>query len=41
VRWSDIGGQHEVKRDLQKAVERPLKVSIDSQSQQVSRLTGL
>lgn len=40
VRWSDIGGQHEVKRDLQKAVERPLKVSIDSQSQQVSRLTG-
>ena len=26
VRWSDIGGQHEVKKRLQKAVERPLKV---------------
>ncbi|RAH52874.1 AAA-domain-containing protein [Aspergillus piperis CBS 112811] len=25
VRWSDIGGQHEIKRRLQKAVERPLK----------------
>ncbi|KAE8384649.1 P-loop containing nucleoside triphosphate hydrolase protein [Aspergillus alliaceus] len=24
VRWSDIGGQHEIKRRLQKAVERPL-----------------
>lgn len=26
VRWRDIGGQHEIKRRLQKAVERPLKV---------------
>lgn len=26
VRWSDIGGQHEIKRHLQKAVQRPLKV---------------
>lgn len=26
VRWSDIGGQHDIKRCLQKAVERPLKV---------------
>lgn len=26
VRWSDIGGQHEIKRRLQQAVERPLKV---------------
>ncbi|PLN81178.1 AAA-domain-containing protein [Aspergillus taichungensis] len=25
VRWSDIGGQHDVKRHLQKAVMRPLK----------------
>ncbi|PYI12114.1 AAA-domain-containing protein [Aspergillus sclerotiicarbonarius CBS 121057] len=25
VKWSDIGGQHETKRRLQKAVERPLK----------------
>ncbi|KAJ5770781.1 uncharacterized protein N7511_002832 [Penicillium nucicola] len=25
VRWSDIGGQHEIKRRLQQAVERPLK----------------
>ncbi|XHF99058.1 hypothetical protein AWENTII_002573 [Aspergillus wentii] len=25
VRWSDIGGQHSIKRHLQKAVERPLK----------------
>ncbi|EEH19639.1 hypothetical protein PABG_01898 [Paracoccidioides brasiliensis Pb03] len=25
VRWSDIGGQHKIKRRLQKAVERPLK----------------
>ncbi|KAL4915146.1 P-loop containing nucleoside triphosphate hydrolase protein [Aspergillus aurantiobrunneus] len=25
VRWSDIGGQHEIKERLQKAVERPLK----------------
>ncbi|KAJ5096257.1 hypothetical protein NUU61_005613 [Penicillium alfredii] len=25
VRWSDIGGQHEIKKRLQKAVERPLK----------------
>ncbi|OAP60123.1 hypothetical protein AYL99_05125 [Fonsecaea erecta] len=25
VRWSDIGGQHEVKRQLHNAVERPLK----------------
>ena len=29
VRWSDIGGQHEIKKRLQQAVERPLKVSID------------
>ncbi|KAE8365658.1 P-loop containing nucleoside triphosphate hydrolase protein [Aspergillus caelatus] len=28
VRWSDIGGQHDIKRRLQKAVERPLKVSV-------------
>lgn len=28
VRWSDIGGQHDIKRCLQKAVERPLKVTI-------------
>lgn len=27
VRWSDIGGQHDIKRRLQQAVERPLKVS--------------
>lgn len=26
VRWSDIGGQHDIKRHLQKAVQRPLKV---------------
>ena len=26
VRWSDIGGQHDIKRRLQAAVERPLKV---------------
>lgn len=26
VRWSDIGGQHEIKKRLQQAVERPLKV---------------
>ena len=26
VRWSDIGGQHEVKRSLQKAIEWPIKV---------------
>ncbi|PLB50518.1 AAA-domain-containing protein [Aspergillus steynii IBT 23096] len=25
VRWTDIGGQHEIKKRLQKAVERPLK----------------
>ncbi|KAL1979915.1 hypothetical protein VTN96DRAFT_5000 [Rasamsonia emersonii] len=25
VRWSDIGGQHSIKRHLQKVVERPLK----------------
>ncbi|KAJ5144766.1 ATPase [Penicillium atrosanguineum] len=25
VRWTDIGGQHEVKKRLQQAVERPLK----------------
>ncbi|KAJ5964627.1 uncharacterized protein N7479_004503 [Penicillium vulpinum] len=25
VRWSDIGGQHDIKRRLQKAIERPLK----------------
>lgn len=31
VRWSDIGGQHDIKRCLQKAVERPLKVSLTSQ----------
>jgi AAA family ATPase len=29
VRWSDIGGQHEVKKRLQQAVERPLKVRHD------------
>lgn len=28
VRWSDIGGQHEIKKRLQKAVERPLKVRL-------------
>lgn len=28
VRWSDIGGQHEIKKRLQQAVERPLKVGI-------------
>lgn len=27
VRWSDIGGQHDIKKRLQHAVERPLKVS--------------
>lgn len=27
VRWTDIGGQHDIKKRLQKAVERPLKVS--------------
>lgn len=27
VRWSDIGGQHDIKKRLQQAVERPLKVS--------------
>lgn len=26
VRWTDIGGQHDIKKRLQKAVERPLKV---------------
>jgi AAA family ATPase len=26
VRWTDIGGQHALKRHLQKMVERPLKV---------------
>jgi AAA family ATPase len=26
VRWTDIGGQHEIKKRLQQAVERPLKV---------------
>lgn len=26
VRWSDIGGQHDIKRRLQKAVQRPLRV---------------
>ncbi|EAW13308.1 putative AAA family ATPase [Aspergillus clavatus NRRL 1] len=25
VRWTDIGGQHDIKRRLQKAVQRPLK----------------
>ncbi|KAI9373997.1 P-loop containing nucleoside triphosphate hydrolase protein [Aspergillus egyptiacus] len=25
VRWSDIGGQHDIKKRLQKAVERPLR----------------
>lgn len=29
VRWSDIGGQHEIKKRLQQAVERPLKVGAD------------
>jgi AAA family ATPase len=33
VRWSDIGGQHEIKKRLQQAVERPLKVSIVSKAQ--------
>lgn len=33
VRWSDIGGQHDIKRCLQKAVERPLKVDAASKSQ--------
>lgn len=28
VRWSDIGGQHEIKKRLQQAVERPLKVRL-------------
>jgi AAA family ATPase len=28
VRWSDIGGQKEIKERLQNAVERPLKVRI-------------
>jgi AAA family ATPase len=34
VRWSDIGGQHDIKKRLQQAVERPLKVSyiLDSRS---------
>ena len=27
VRWSDIGGQHDIKKRLQKAVQRPLRVS--------------
>lgn len=27
VRWKDIGGQHSIKRALQNAVERPLKLS--------------
>jgi AAA family ATPase len=26
IRWTDIGGQHEIKKRLQQAVERPLKV---------------
>jgi AAA family ATPase len=34
VRWSDIGGQHEIKKRLQQAVERPLKVSTVSSAQQ-------
>lgn len=29
VKWSDIGGQHEIKRRLHQAVERPLKVCVD------------
>lgn len=32
VRWSDIGGQHDIKRRLQKAVERPLKVGLTKRS---------
>lgn len=28
VRWSDIGGQHDIKKRLQKAVQRPLRVSL-------------
>lgn len=28
VRWSDIGGQHDIKQRLQKAVQRPLQVRI-------------
>lgn len=30
VRWTDIGGQHDIKKRLQKAVERPLKVRYTS-----------
>lgn len=29
VRWSDIGGQHKIKKHLQQTVERPLKVRIN------------
>jgi SpoVK/Ycf46/Vps4 family AAA+-type ATPase len=28
VKWSDIGGQHEIKKRLQNVVQRPLKVGI-------------
>lgn len=46
VRWSDIGGLHDIKRRLQKAVERPLKVSNASGSRfllckKKTKLTGL
>ena len=42
VRWSDIGGQHEIKRHLQKAVQRPLKVTFPMKSVlQVNRLLTL
>lgn len=42
VRWSDIGGQHDIKRCLQKAVERPLKVTIVfHQSNAMMKLTLL
>lgn len=30
VRWSDIGGHHDIKKRLQQAVERPLKVRTSS-----------
>jgi AAA family ATPase len=36
TRWSDIGGQHEVKLRLQKAVKRPLKVSPSKESSKVN-----
>ncbi|CAG8221365.1 unnamed protein product [Penicillium salamii] len=39
VRWSDIGGQHEIKKRLQQAVERPLKVSVSYPEKFFRRLT--